>query len=302
MIQTGWQGPGCHLLRMANISKQAYQSYKHIANKKHTPHCAQRKAILNQVQSVQLSLPKPPSWQQVAASPPWAAAPRRSDLIKNQGNRWAKFSSVAQPIITPWPPIIKGFMPLMPLTPIRPIIIIGCAPAPPPPLPNACCNVRCLFAAWSTGMSSTTDTIDALDQYWHKRPLISKMTAPHHSHMQTGIAVSRACMASMCQIHCVWVHVCFAHFFIVHMPMFLFFLNIVIYPRVLTMSQYVSKCLNMSQYVSKCLNLHFWAILSWSGRNKIWLILSNLEQFRAISSNFELIWVQQIELINLSTI
>ena len=248
-----------------------------------------------------------PSWQQVAASPPWAAAPRRSDLIKNQGNRWAKFSSVAQPIITPWPPIIKGFMPLMPVTPI---IIIGCAPAPPPPpLPNACCNVRCLFAAWRTGMSSTTDTIDALDQYWHKRPLISKMTAPHHSHMQTGIAVSRACMASMCQIHCVWVHVCFAHFFIIHMPMFLFFLKIVIYPRVLTMSQYVSicpqnvsKCLNMSQYVSKCLNLHFWAILSnfeliWAQQNLI-----NFEQSWTISSNFELIWVQQIELINLSTI
>ena len=36
MIQTDWQGPGCHLLRMANISKQANQSYKHIANKKHT--------------------------------------------------------------------------------------------------------------------------------------------------------------------------------------------------------------------------------------------------------------------------
>jgi hypothetical protein len=126
-------------------------------------------------------------------------------------------------------------------------------------LPNACCNVRCLFAAWSTGMSSTTDTIDALDQYWHKRPLISKMTAPHHSHMQTGIAVSRACMASMCQIHCVRVHVGFAHFFIIHMPMFLFFFE---YCNLPTCAHYVSICLKMSQYVSKCLNLHFWAILS----------------------------------------
>ena len=242
---------------------------------------------------MQLSLPKPPSWQHVAASPAWAAAPRRSDLIKNQGNRWAKFSSVAQPIITPWPPIIKGFMPLMPVTPI---IIIGCAPAPPPPpLPNACCNVRCLFAAWRTGMSSTTDTIDALDQYWHKRPLISKMTAPHHSHMQTGIAVSRACMASMCQIHCVWVHVCFAHSFIIHMPMFLFFFE---YCNLPTCPHYVSICLNISQNVSTCLKMsqfallshfeQFWAILSWSGRNKIWWC--NFEQSWTISSNFEQFW------------
>ena len=84
--------------------------------------------------------------------------------------------------------------------------------------------------------------------------------------------------------------------------MFSFFLNVVIYPRVLTMSQYVSKCLNMSQYVSKCLNLHFWAILSkfeliWAQQNLI-----NFEQSWTISSNFDLIWVQQIELINLSTI
>ena len=46
----------------------------------------------------------------------------------------------------------------------------------------------------------------------------------------------------------------------------------------------------MSQNVSICTFEQFWANLSWSGRNKIWLILSNLEQFRAISSNFEQFW------------
>ena len=59
------------------------------------------------------------------------------------------------------------------------------------------------------------------------------------------------------------------------MPMFLFFLNIVIYPRVLTMSQFVSKYLKISQNVSIC----------------------TFEQFCASLSNFELIWAQQ-NLIN----
>ena len=203
MIQTDWQGPGCHLLRMANISLANKPiNHTNTSPSNFTP------GAVGAVESAQA----PKLTTGCRFSPMSCRLKKIWFDQKSRCNRWAKFSSVAQPIITPWPPIIKGFMPLMPLTPI---IIIGCAPAPPPPppLPNACCNVRCLFAAWSTGMSSTTDTIDALDQYWHKRPLISKMTAPHHSHMQTGIAVSRACMASMCQIHCVWVHTCFAHFF-----------------------------------------------------------------------------------------
>ena len=254
---------------MANISKQAYQSYKHIANKKHTPHCAQRKAILNQVRSVQLSLPKPPSWQQVAASPPWAMSCRPKKIWFDQKSR-QPLSQIQQCSATHHHAMTSHHqrvhainasdshhhhrMRASETTTTIAKRLLQCA------LPLCCLKHRHEHNNWHNWRTWSILTQTAVN--------LQNDCAASWPHADWHRCISCLYGINVSDSLCLSSRV-FRYFLLYICQCSCFFLNIVIYPRVLTMSQYVSNCLKMSQFALLSNFEQFWAILSWSGRNKI---------------------------------